>query len=182
MTSSVPGVKHKNSLFEVSSPNIHDAIVYLDSLAPEPHKGLPQELFYFVSRMTPMVNVDLLVKDEKGRVLLAWRNDSFAGSAWHLPGGIVRYKEKFEERLLKVAQSELGTAVEFDAQPLSIHQVLCGHKTRGHFISVLFNCHLSAEFVPENKGLSSNDAGFLQWHDLCPANLVKVHEMYRDYL
>ena len=175
-------VKHKNSLFEVSSPNIHDAIAYLDRLVPDPNQGLPPELFYFVSRVTPLVNVDLLVKDETGRILLAWRNDSFAGAAWHLPGGIVRYKEKFEDRLLKVAQSELGTNVEFDAQPLSVHQVLCGHNTRGHFISVLFNCRLSSGFVPQNVGLTSTDAGFLKWHDACPLNLVKVHEMYRDHL
>jgi colanic acid biosynthesis protein WcaH len=60
-------------------------------------KGLPQELFYFVSQLTPMVNVDLLIKNQKGQTLLTWRDDQFYGSAWHIPGGIIRFKESFEE-------------------------------------------------------------------------------------
>ena len=33
----------------------------------QPQMGLPEELFHFVSRSTPIVNVDLLIKDENGR-------------------------------------------------------------------------------------------------------------------
>ena len=36
--------------------------------------GLPDEVFSFVSSLTPMVNVDLLVVRD-GKVLLAWRDD-----------------------------------------------------------------------------------------------------------
>lgn len=73
--------------------NIIDAIGILDKQAPNPSSGLPDELFFYISRVTPMVNVDLLIKDEDGRTLLSWRNDQYAGKGWHLPGGIVRFKE-----------------------------------------------------------------------------------------
>ncbi len=172
----------KNSIFDINSPTIHDALVFLDGLVPDANKGLPQELFFFITRMTPMVNVDLLIKDENKRTLLAWRQDQFAGGGWHLPGGIVRYKERFEERVSKVAETELETQVEFDEVPLSTHQVICGHKTRGHFVSILYNCRLPSSFVPANKGLNPSDPGFIQWHDRCPDNLVRVHEMYRDHI
>ena len=71
------------------------AIKFLENQIKNPSKGLPQEIFFFISRITPMINVDLLIKDEKGRTLLAWRDDEFY-KGWHIPGGIIRFKEKTE--------------------------------------------------------------------------------------
>lgn len=161
--------------------NIHEAIEFLDKQISNPSEGLPEEIFFFISRLTPMVNVDLLIKDEGGRTLLSWRDDSFAGTGWHLPGGIVRFKEKLEERLQLVAKKEIGTMVEFDPVPIAIDQIICEHNTRGHFISILYKCTLSSKFIPKNKGLSNKDNGYLKWHSSCPENLVKVHEIYRKY-
>lgn len=162
--------------------NIHEAIKFLDKQISDPSSGLPEELFLFISRLTPMVNVDLLIKDENGRTLLSWRDDSFAGAGWHLPGGIVRFKEKLEERVLKVAETEIGTVVEFDPVPITINQVICDHDTRGHFISILYKCFLSSKFIPMNTGLTNTDKGYLMWHDSFPENMVEVHEMYRKYI
>jgi len=162
--------------------NIHEAIEFLDKQISDSSSGLPEELFFFISRLTPMVNVDLLIKDENGRTLLSWRDDSFAGAGWHLPGGIVRFKEKLEERVLKVAETEIGTVVEFDPVPVTINQVICKHDTRGHFISILYKCFLSNKFIPTNTGLTNTDKGYLMWHDSCPENMVEVHEMYRRYI
>ena len=51
--------------------NIHKAVEFLDKQISNPSSGLPEEVFLFVSRLTPMVNVDLLIKDEKRRTLLS---------------------------------------------------------------------------------------------------------------
>ena len=76
-------------------------------------EGLPIDVFYFVSQLTPLINVDLLIKNKKGQVLLTWRDDRFYGPAWHIPGGIIRFKEKIEHRIEQVAQLELGASVNF---------------------------------------------------------------------
>ena len=162
--------------------NIHETIELLDRQISNPSLGLPKEVFFFISRLTPMVNVDLLIKDENGRTLLSWRADSFAGAGWHVPGGIMRFKEKLEERVQKVAETEIGTVVEFDPVPVTINQVICKHDTRGHFISILYKCFLSSKFIPTNTGLTNTDKGYLMWHNCCPENMVKVHEMYRRYI
>ena len=148
----------------------------------EPDTGLPQKIFHFVSRSTPIVNVDLLIRDETGRILLSWRDDEFAGSGWHIPGGIVRFKETMEDRLLKVANIEIGTEVEYDSSPLCCKEVFLPHDTRGHFVSFLYNCFLSSDFEPSNSMFGKTDAGFLQWHEVCPDNLVEVQNMYRPYI
>ena len=163
--------------------NIHEAIEFLDKQIPNPSLGLPKEVFLFVSRLTPMVNVDLLIKDENGRTLLSWRDDSFAGAGWHLPGGIVRHMENIEKRLKKVAEREIGTAVEFDPVPTAINEIIDDKlSARGHFISLLFKCFLSRKYIPKNTGLSEKDAGYLMWHDSCPVNMIKYHEIYRKYM
>lgn len=163
--------------------NIADAIAILNKQVPNPQAGLPDELFFYISRVTPLVNVDLLIKDEFGRTLLSWRNDQYAGEGWHLPGGIVRFRETLETRVKKVAETEIGISVDFDPNPIAINQIIRNEREiRSHFISILYKCTLSSAFVPENKGLSNTDEGYLKWHATCPDNLLKFHEIYRKFL
>lgn len=163
--------------------NIAEAIAVLDKQVPNPSAGLPDEVFYYISRTTPLVNVDLLIKDEKGRTLLSWRNDQCCGQGWHVPGGIVRFRETLETRVKKAAETEIGVEVEFDRTPIALNE--CIHyerEVRSHFVSILYKCFLPSTFVPENKGLSRKSAGYLKWHESCPKNLIKFHEMYRKYI
>ena len=147
-----------------------------------PKKGLPEEIFYFVSRITPMINVDLLIKDKKNRTLLSWRDDKFYNKGWHIPGGIIRFKEKAEQRIQKVAMQEIGVKVKFDPCPIAIYQFFAKHKTRGHFISLLYKCYVPDNFIPKNKNLNEKDAGFVKWHESCPKNLLKVQNIYKKYI
>ncbi len=160
------------------------AVKFLEKKVPDPAKGLPLELFYFVSRLLPLVNVDLLIKDERGRTLLAWRDDVYCGRGWHIPGGIVRFRETLEQRINKVAQNEIGAKIKFDPLPLAITQLIHPDlKNRSHFVSVLYQCRLPSTFIPKNKGLSAKDPGFLRWHEGCPDNLIKYHRKhYRKYI
>ncbi len=162
--------------------NIHQAMEFLDDQISNPSSGLPEKVFLFVSRITPLVNVDLLIKDENGQTLLSWRDDLVDGAGWHVPGGIVRFRESLETRLRKVAEAEIGTIVEFDPVPIATNQIIRSQNIRGHFISMLYKCFLSKTCVPKNTGLSSKDAGYLMWHDSCPKNLITVHEIYRNYI
>ena len=162
--------------------NTEEAIAYLESQISDPKVGLPLGIFGFVTRVTPMVNVDLLIKDEYGRTLLSWRNDDFSGTGWHIPGGIVHYKEKLEDRIAEVAKHEIGTNVQFDKTPIAVNQIFVPHKTRGHFLSLLYRCFTHGNFRPSNCGLTETDPGYLKWHDFCPNNLIEVHEIYRKHL
>lgn len=160
---------------------IDEAIKFLEKQIKNPEEGLPEKIFLFISRITPLINVDLLIKDEGGRTLLSWRDD-IHGRGWHIPGGIVRFKEKFETRIRKVTEKEIGAEIEFEKVPLAVNEIICKHDTRGHFISFLYRCFLSEKFIPENKGLNEKDAGYLRWHSSCPENLIKVHEVYKKFI
>lgn len=142
--------------------------------------GMDDDVFTFVASVTPMVNVDLLIRDKKGGVLLAWRDDGH-NYGWHIPGGIVRFKETFEERIQKTALEELGTTVSFDSEPVKISAICMPYQRRGHFISFLYNCYVPDEYVIENV-MTEHTSGFLQWHYEMPQLLVEGQMCYYDYL
>ncbi len=159
------------------------AIHTLSTIVKNPSVGLPESVFTFISSVTPLVNVDLLIKDETGRTLLSWRDDTYAGTGWHIPGGIVRFKETLETRVEKVAEQEIGIPLQYEPVPIAFHQAIYQERgIRGHFISFLFKCSLTKRFTPENDGLSPGERGYLKWHDCCPSNLVPVHEFYREFI
>jgi colanic acid biosynthesis protein WcaH len=168
--------------FDGDVMNIGAAIEILDRSIENPLLGLPEEIFLFISRITPIINVDLLIKDENKRTLLSWRDDRYAGKGWHLPGGILRFKESLETRVKKVAENEIGINIMFNPAPIAFNQIINDSDIRGHFISFLYECYLPSTFIPQNKDISEKDKGFLKWHYACPVDIIKVHEIYKIYI
>ena len=144
---------------------------------------LPEKLFLFVSSVTPLVNVDLLIKDDERRTLLTWRDDGYYEAGWHIPGGIIRFKERFVERVHAVARTELGASVTADHEPLAINQVIDPERTvRGHFVSLLFNCALTSAPDSSRKFTGGSPSrGQWSWFQTPPPNLLAVHDMYRQF-
>ena len=148
----------------------------------DPSRGLPEDVFLFLSEISPLPNVDLLVRDKEGRILLAWRNDPWWGAGWHVPGGIIRVKETFEERIQKTAKAELGTAVVSTKEPVEIHQIINRDlRTRGHHITIVFECSVPDDYQIDNGDLTEHDTGFLAWHDHFPERMLRCHLFYRKY-
>jgi ADP-ribose pyrophosphatase YjhB (NUDIX family) len=148
-----------------------------------PREGLPEEIFLFVSRITPLINVDLLIKEE-GRTLLTWRDDEYCKTGWHVPGGIIRFKEPYAVRIETVAREELDTVVTFDPSPVGIHEIIHPlRKTRGHFISLLFKCRL---LKPLNEKMKYNhehpQINQWKWHDTYPENMIEIQKIYKGYM
>jgi ADP-ribose pyrophosphatase YjhB (NUDIX family) len=163
---------------------IDEAIQYLLESVPDKFTGLPQSVFYFISQLTPMVNVDLLIKNKSGQTLLTWREDAYYGPAWHIPGGIVRFKETLDSRLNAVARDELDATIEFNPVPLTVQQKIHPKRdVRGHFISILFRCSLTSNPDPLKKFVDGKpQKGQWSWHDKAPENLLSVHDSFRPYI
>ena len=164
--------------------NISDAVKILDNSVKNPSEGLPDEIFYYASSITPLINVDLLIKDEDNRTLLAWRDDIYCGKGWHIPGGIIRFQETFQERITKVGQLEIGIDnIQYDPKPIDFNELIhYERRERSHFISLLYKCFLSKHFELDNGEKQENTPGFLKWHEGCPNELLKFHEIYRKYV
>src|SRR3954468_12500882 len=145
----------------------------LEAWLGDARDGLPEEVFRFVSRLTPLVNVDLLVKDGEGRTLLTWRDDHFYGPGWHVPGSIIRYKEPAIDRVHQCAREELGAEVDPTLMPIFVMESIVGDRTRGHFISLLFECRLlTGPHQGRRTPPATRAPGQWQWHARPPANLI----------
>lgn len=165
-----------------------NAIDYLESCWGGKGYDLPEDIFFFISRLTPIVNVDLLIRGEfDNRILLSWRDDFHSNVGWHIPGGILRFKETFRERIEKVAQSEIhsdikiGVNFTYNENPLDIHTCMHEMDTRGHHVPILYECFLSSD-VPLNNGKKEGDVGYLKWFDDAPDNLIKAQHNYRRFI
>jgi len=163
---------------------IKNIIDLLESSIKNPRQGLSEEIFLFVSRITPIINVDLLIKNEQNQTLLTWREDGYYPPSWHIPGGIIRYKEAISDRIKAVAKNELGARVKFKKEPLAINEVIIPkRKNRGHSISLLYECALTS---PLDKNLKYEKGipkpGQWAWHSKCPKNIISVHKMYRKFI
>ena len=159
----------------------------IESHVKNPSKGLPEDIFYLAGRLTPFINVDLLVQDDLGRTLLSWRDESLfennLRSAWHIPGGIIRLRETISERLHKVAMNEMrGKLISFSKEPLKVGQFIDHYtKNRSHHIGLLYKCKLENNYEIDNKNLNFGDSGFLEWHSSPPDDFHSHQLVYKGY-
>jgi len=159
-----------------------EALAVLDAWALNPTSGLPYELFLFISRLVPMANVDLVIYDDDGRILLTWRDDEIHGAGWHIPGGMIRYKETAAERIRATALEELGAEVEFEEPPVVEQIIEPERRVRGHYISLVYKCRLLS---PPSGAIrftgGEPERGQWAWHTRCPENIIAVHQRYRRF-
>lgn len=149
----------------------------------DPTVGLGKDVFELVSELTPIVNVDLLIRNKNGEVLVSWRDDDICKKGWHIPGGVVRFKETLIERVHKTALSELGTDVIVSDKPLEVNEIILNQSVRGHFISFLYECEICGEL----SGISDAqcfEEGKLHWYKkgLDEPLVIGQRNIYSKYL
>lgn len=74
-------------------------------------KPFSYEEFKSIYSKVPRLCVDLVIKTPEGIVLSLRKLSSWYGK-WHFPGGTVYYKESIHDAIKRVAEEELGIAVE----------------------------------------------------------------------
>ncbi len=162
----------------MSNLRLTSLIKSLEEYVKNPEIGLPDEIFYLVGRLTPYVNIDLLIKIPNLGSVLTWRDDPHTGSGWHIPGGIVRLREDIHERVRKVANLELGVELESISGPIEVNQIISKQKERSHFISLLF----SADLDSKNKKIIlkrvKENPGQINIFSRSPDNIIKWHKIY----
>ncbi|MEK9182889.1 MAG: NUDIX domain-containing protein [Patescibacteria group bacterium] len=124
-----------------------------------PHAGLPQPVFDALCGLVPFVACELVIVGKKG-ILLTWRKDKW-WLGWHFPGGLLRYRESFEERIQAVARKELGINV-IDYKFLFAKD--CSQGERGHVVSLVFRCETA---MTPKRG---------KFFKKMPKNIIEAHK------
>jgi ADP-ribose pyrophosphatase YjhB (NUDIX family) len=172
-------------LSPVDIQKIADAVAAINECLPDSRSGLPDDIFYLISRLTPIINVELLIVNERNEKLLTWREDQFYGPGWHIPGGIIRFKELAETRISKVAEIELGTTVSCESRPLGVHEIMnISRDIRGHFISMVYKCKLTGYLLASDEALTNNKIlnGQWRWFASMPPNMIRPHLQFESII
>lgn len=76
-------------------------------------------------RLTPLVSIDLIVRDPQGRVLAGLRSNRPAQNCWFVPGGRICKDERLAEAFQRITRAELGAAKDFShARFLGVYEHL----------------------------------------------------------
>jgi colanic acid biosynthesis protein WcaH len=162
---------------------MNEFIQIIEDCVQDPEKGLPDSIFYLVGRLTPFINVDLLIEHPEHGVLLTWRNDIHSGRGWHIPGGIIRFREKMTDRVKEVARLELGARIQSIVGPIDINEIIASdQKDRSHFLSLLFRCELAEEAYVMLHQKHLDDPKEIAFFKACPENILHWHKIYAKYI
>lgn len=165
--------------------SLNKLINKIEKKIDNPSEGLPEDIFKFISRITPLINVDLLIQNKNKGTLLTWRKagEKYA-AGWHIPGGIIRIGEKLHKRLNEVAKNELGAKINFKKNVKEVNEIHLTQKNRRHFVSLLYECKLKTKlkrnFDYRKKGKLIQDAWC--WFKKPPKKLIKSHNIYKKYI
>ena len=86
---------------------------------------LPPAEFAQVVRLTPLVSVDLVVRNAAGEMLVGWRRNRPARDTWFVPGGRVGKDERIADAFARLAREELDAALTIaDARFLGVFEHL----------------------------------------------------------
>ncbi|WP_288390595.1 GDP-mannose mannosyl hydrolase [uncultured Acinetobacter sp.] len=73
---------------------------------------LPDQVFKTVIQSTPLISIDLVVRNEKNEVLLGKRLNAPAKGFWFVPGGRVQKDETLDSAFIRLLREELDSEFE----------------------------------------------------------------------
>lgn len=148
---------------------------------------LSEDLFKQIVTSTPLVSIDLIVKNPQGQVLLGQRQNRPAQGFWFVPGGRVLKNESLDSAFKRLSQIELGMSfTRNQAQFLGVYQHFytdsvfgCGeNQPSTHYIVLAYQIENCIEF-----SLHSNEQHqIFQWHTIDQLLVdTAVHSYTKDY-
>lgn len=111
----------------------------------QPSPWLDKGQFQQIVAATPLISIDLIVRNELGQILLGRRLNRPAQSFWFVPGGRVRKDERLNDAFWRLTEEELGVAASrgsarllgpyehfyadnFSGEDFSTHYVVLGYE------------------------------------------------------
>lgn len=116
--------------------------------------------FLDVVASTPLVSIDLIVRNDDGQVLLGKRRNRPAKGYWFVPGGRIRKNERIPDAFRRISGSELSTRLELnDADFLGVHEHLYDDNFLGedgtgtHYVVLAYEIRIgsTAKIVPDDQ-------------------------------
>lgn len=122
---------------------------------------LSRDDFGRVIRHTPLVSIDLVVHDERDRVLVGLRLNRPARGFWFVPGGRIYKDELMDDAFRRISHAELGCSIPLaDAGLLGVYEHLYDDDNAldlpavsTHYVVIAYRLRLAADslVLPEGQ-------------------------------
>jgi len=144
---------------------------------------LPDQDFLRVVDATPLVSIDLILRNARGEVLLGRRLNRPARDSWFVPGGRIRKNERVREALHRISEREIGVLIE-EAELLGVFDHIYEDNFLGaegvntHYVVLGFTSRL-----PDGVKLTPDEQhGELRWWPVAEVlSSPVVHQNTRAY-
>jgi colanic acid biosynthesis protein WcaH len=144
---------------------------------------LKPEEFLRIVDATPLVSIDLILRNERGEVLLGERINRPAQGFWFVPGGRIWKNEKVQDALRRISQRELGVTIT-QTKLLGVYDHIYDDNFLGapqvntHYVVLGFEGTLSAD----TKLTPDDQHGALQWWNVNELlTSERVHDNTKAY-
>lgn len=141
---------------------------------------LDEETFKTVVASTPLVSMDLIIRNSHGQVLLGLRTNRPAQGFWFVPGGRIGKDETFEQAFWRLTQVELGRPVPLvEATFLGPYQHLYSDNFSGtafstHYVVLGYQLTLDLDL----HSLPAEQHQHYQWWDV--QDLLTSEQVHRN--
>lgn len=143
---------------------------------------LERELFSQIIKNTPLISIDLIVKNSLDEVLLGKRVNKPAVNSWFVPGGRIYKDESIEKAFKRITSSELGVEIDINhAKFKGVYQHFYDDNVfddefSTHYIVLAFELHIT------NTPMHDNQHETFRWYSV--ENILQSDEVYhyvKDY-
>lgn len=146
---------------------------------------LDKATFTKVIDSTPLISIDLIVKNSEGQVLLGLRNNKPAQGFWFVPGGRVLKGESLDGAFQRLCADELGIKLTRDQADFMgpfehfYEDYVFGDDVATHYVVLAYQLSLdvAVDALPKQQHNC-----YQWWHCKDMANSELVHEHSKWYL
>lgn len=147
-------------------------------------KRLEYELFKTIVKHTPLISIDLVIRNDKGEALLGQRLNRPAKNYWFVPGGRIFKDESFEDAFKRITFEELGVQTSLgEAIFLGVYE----HFYNDNFSEVDFSTHYvvhgyEIQINLQQLRLPTIQHNSYKWFDVVTLlNSTTVHQYTKNY-
>jgi colanic acid biosynthesis protein WcaH len=146
---------------------------------------LNKDEFAQVVRNTPLVSIDLIIRDPDRCVLVGLRANEPAKGKWFVPGGVVKKDERLSDAFARIVKVEIGLEASIgDAKFIGVYEHLYNNNV---FEAEGFGTHyvvLAHELNLDHRPSIVSDRQHSEFHWMTAAQVISspdVHQNTRAY-
>jgi colanic acid biosynthesis protein WcaH len=144
---------------------------------------LPEDTFKTVIVSTPLISIDLVVKNNAGHYLLGYRNNKPAQGYWFVPGGRILKDERKNDAFTRLVKAELGidmviSEAEFDGVYEHFYDdYVFGDEVSTHYVVLAYQLAVDIK-LDDLPDVQHSQYKWFNKDDMLAANDVHIHSKW----